>query len=128
LRKTPPTNLAASVRQRLLNVSKARNEVFDLVLTQYANERFLYRLFSSKHGTQFVLKGAAMFVVWTGRSHRPTRDLYLLGFGDRSARSIARLMKEVCQETVEPDGLEFDSGTVRASEIREAKEYGGIRA
>jgi len=126
LRKSP-TNLAASVRQRLLNLSKERKEAFDLVLTQYANERFLYRLSSSKFRSQFVLKGAALFVAWTGRSHRPTRDLDLLGYGDPSTDLLAQSMKSICEEKVEPDGLEFDSESVQASEIREEREYGGIR-
>ena len=34
-----PSNLPASVRQRLLNIAKQQNEVFDLVLTRYALER-----------------------------------------------------------------------------------------
>lgn len=127
MKKTPPTNLAASVRQRLLNLSRERKEVFDLILNQYANERFLYRLFSSKFGNQFVLKGATLFVAWTGHSHRPTRDLDLLGYGDPSTESLVDLMREVCNQKVEPDGLDFDPESVQVSEIREEQEYGGIR-
>jgi hypothetical protein len=37
-------NVAASVRQRLLNLSKEKSEVFDLILTRYALERLLYRI------------------------------------------------------------------------------------
>ena len=37
-------NLAASIHARLLNRAKARGEEFNLVLTRYAIERFLYRL------------------------------------------------------------------------------------
>ncbi len=40
--KKKPINLEASVRRRLLNVSRARAEDFNLVLTRYATERFLY--------------------------------------------------------------------------------------
>ena len=42
--KEKPRNLAASVRQRLLNLSRTRGEDFQFVLTRYALERFLYRL------------------------------------------------------------------------------------
>jgi hypothetical protein len=42
--KGHPVNLVASVRQRLLNLSRARKEDFTLTLTQYAIERLLYRL------------------------------------------------------------------------------------
>jgi hypothetical protein len=47
----PRTNLAASVRQRLLNLAQARGEDFQHLLTQYAIERFLYRLSQSSHAS-----------------------------------------------------------------------------
>ncbi len=53
------TNLGASVRQRLLNLAKARGEDFDLVLTRFALERLLYRLSVSSHSDRFILKGAS---------------------------------------------------------------------
>lgn len=59
-RKTP-VNVAASVRARLLKVSKERREDFTLTLVNYASERFLYRLSKSRHRDQFVLKGAMLF-------------------------------------------------------------------
>ncbi len=42
--KSKPLNLAASVRQRLLTLSRKRGEEYNLVLTRYAIERLLYRL------------------------------------------------------------------------------------
>lgn len=36
--------LAASIQARLLNRAKSRGEDFNLILTRYALERFLYRL------------------------------------------------------------------------------------
>ena len=60
----PTRNVAASVRQRLLNLSKERGEEFNLVLARYAVERFLYRLSRSKHRDRFVLKGATLIQAW----------------------------------------------------------------
>ena len=37
-------NLGASVRARLLRISKEKGQNFDLILTRYAIERLLYRL------------------------------------------------------------------------------------
>jgi hypothetical protein len=37
-------NLPASVRQKLLNLSAARRDPFDLILVRYGIERLLYRL------------------------------------------------------------------------------------
>lgn len=68
-----------SIRQRLLNVSRANGETFDYVLSRYGIERFLYRLGTSEFTEQFVLKGATLFHVWNKKMHRPTRDLDLLG-------------------------------------------------
>ena len=65
-------NIAASVKQRLLNIARSKNEEFQTVLTQYANERFLYRLGQSQHNEELVLKGAMLFALWTGQMHRPT--------------------------------------------------------
>ena len=42
--KGKPSDMAASVRQQLLNLSRERGEDFQLVLTWYGLERLLYRL------------------------------------------------------------------------------------
>jgi hypothetical protein len=53
-----PSDLAASIRQRLLDRAKARSEDYNFTLSQYAGERFLFRLSRSKRRDRFVLKGA----------------------------------------------------------------------
>jgi len=125
--KIQPTNVAASVRQRLLNLSRDKGEDFNFVLTQYALERFLYRLASSEYADRFVLKGAMLFAAWSDRSHRPTRDLDLLGYGDASEQQLIMSFQQICQAEVEPDGLEFDAQSIRVTEIREDQEYDGRR-
>ena len=75
--KSPPRDVAASVRARLLRLARERDEDVQLMLTRYANERLLFRLASSRHAQRFVLKGAALFTLWTGRPHRATRDIDL---------------------------------------------------
>jgi len=125
--KPQPKDLAASVRQRLLNRSRERGEDFNLVLTRYALERWLFRLSKSPFAKQFVLKGALLFTLWAKQTYRPTRDLDLLAYGEWSAERLERTIKQVCRTPVPPDGLEFDAESVRVSEIREAQEYGGLR-
>jgi predicted nucleotidyltransferase component of viral defense system len=122
-----PANVAASVRQQLLDISRERREDFQLVLTWYAAERFLYRLAQSRHSNQFILKGAMLLNVWMDRSHRPTRDLDFAGQGDASPERLITLFQEICRVEVEPDGLEFDPETIRVNEIREDQEYQGQR-
>ncbi len=125
--KAPRANLAASVRQRLLNLSRENGEPFDLVLIRYALERFLYRLGISGYTDKFVLKGAMLLTVWGGNVHRPTRDLDLLGYGDPSDDQLVDLFQDLCRTKVEPDGLQFDAKSVRVFEIREQEEYDGRR-
>jgi hypothetical protein len=121
------TNLAASVRQRLLNLSRERQETFNRVLAQYAIERFLFRLSQSPFANQFVLKGATLFAVWSGKLHRPTQDVDLLGYGDNSNERLRELFSKLCELPVEADGLTFDADSIRVEEIRELQEYGGKR-
>ena len=45
--------LQASVRQRLLNIAQRDDADFQLVLTRYGLERFLYRLGRSPRGPRF---------------------------------------------------------------------------
>lgn len=119
--------IAASVRQRLLDLSRERREDFQLVLTWFAVERLLYRFAQSKYSTQFILKGAMLLTFWMGRSHRPTRDLDLAGHGDDSPQRITSLFQEICQIEVDPDGLQFDPESIQVTEIREDQEYKGQR-
>ncbi len=69
---TARRNLAASIRQRLLNLSRERAEDFQLVLTRYAVERLLYRLSRSSYHSEFLLKGAMLFALWSDMPHRRT--------------------------------------------------------
>jgi hypothetical protein len=72
-------NIGASVRDRLLARSRAKNADYQILLTRYALERLLYRLSVSEHRDRFILKGALLFVTWLPDPFRPTRDLDLLG-------------------------------------------------
>ena len=125
--KISPTNIAASVRERLLNVSRKAGDPFDLVLTRYALERLLYRIGVSPFADRFILKGALLLEIWGGGVHRPTRDLDLLGYGDLSDAQIINLFQEICTTEVEPDGLTFDQDSFSVTDIREDQEYAGKR-
>lgn len=53
--KRPIKNMAASVRQRLLNKARETNRPFNELLQYFVMERFLYRLSKSPHAQKFVL-------------------------------------------------------------------------
>lgn len=120
-------NPAASIRARLLNLSRECGEPLDALMEQYAMGRFLYRLANSAYRDHFVLKGAQLFRIWGAEQHRPTRDLDLLGYGDSSEEAIRSIFTELIQMTVGPeDGLEW--GEVKTGPIRDDLAYGGVRA
>lgn len=122
-----PTNIGASVRARLLKLAKERGDDFQLLLSRYVNERLLHRLSVSDHSSQFILKGAALFTLWTGRAHRATRDLDLLGFGASTEARLRAVFEEVLRVGVEDDGVVFDAGSMEVGPIREDQDYGGLR-
>lgn len=127
MKKTPAKDIGASVRARLLRLARERGEDFQLVLTRYANERVLFRLASSPHAGRFVLKGASLFTLWTGKPHRATRDIDLLGFGDSGVEHVREVFSEVLALDAADDGVRFDLDTLVAGLIRDEQEYGGVR-
>lgn len=120
------SNRAASIRARLKQHADSTQEDFNLVLTRYGIERLLYRLATSEHSTQFVLKGALLFALWYGQPHRPTRDADLLGFGPDDPQTLAGVFQSLCS-IVADDGIQFDAASVRVGTIRQEARYGGVR-
>lgn len=119
-------DLAASIHARLLKRAKARGEDFNLILTRYGLERFLYRLSLMPAREVYWLKGAMLFDLWFDVPHRPTRDADFLGFGPMDTEALAGTMREICDVVVE-DGMAFDSESITVEEIREEARYGGLR-
>ena len=103
-----PKNIAASVKARLQNVAGKRGEDFNLLLLRYGIERLLFRLSQSPYADRFLLKGAMLFVVWDEKTHRPTRDVDLLGFGPSEKADLTRVFQEVAAMPVVDDGIVFD--------------------
>jgi predicted nucleotidyltransferase component of viral defense system len=117
--KPPLRNVGASVRQRLLNLSRTDGVAFDILLTRYVLERLLYRLTLTPHGERFVLKGAMLLTTWLADAFRQTRDIDLLGFGSSAPDVMLAVFKEVCAVTLD-DGVEIDVDGLRVDAIREA--------
>ena len=121
-----PKDMAASVRQRLRDLARARNEDFDYVLRQYVMQRLLYRLSCSDFSEQFLLKGALLFWVWNEYFHRPTRDIDLLSFGDNDVPHLVDVFRQIVSVDND-DGLVFDVDSVTGIEIKEDADYPGVR-
>jgi hypothetical protein len=54
-------------------------------------------------------------------------DIDLLGKTKNQVDSIAGIMKQICLQPVEPDGLVFDPATVEGARIAEEANYEGVR-
>ena len=119
-------NPAASVRARLLNKARADGVDYQLLLTRYGLERFLYRLSISRERDNFLLKGALLFDLWYDVPLRPTRDIDLLGFGLAEIPLLVAAFEGICAIEVD-DGIAFDAASIRADEIRKEANYAGIR-
>lgn len=120
-------NIAASIRQKLLNKARDSARPFNELLQYYAIERFLYRLSVSPHADKFVLKGALMFPVWEAPYSRPTMDIDMLGITSNDTEAMVGIAKHVCAVSVEPDGLIFDAGSITGERIVEDADYEGVR-
>ena len=124
--RKPLQNIGASVRARLLNLARERNQPFDLLLTRYTLERLLYRLSSSQYRERFVLKGAMLMTNWMNDPHRPTRDLDLLAFGDSDPEVILAVFRDICAIKAD-DAVVFDISALAVDRVRDELEYGGLR-
>ncbi|MCP3460841.1 nucleotidyl transferase AbiEii/AbiGii toxin family protein [Bradyrhizobium sp. CCGUVB23] len=122
--RKPLQNVGASIRARLLNLLKQRNEPFELLLTQYTLERLLYRLSISKERNRFVLKGAMLMRL--DDPHRPTRDLDLLGFGESDPELTLKAFNEVCAISAD-DGVIFDAKDLTVDRVRDESGCSGLR-
>lgn len=120
-------NITASVRQRLLNISREKGEDFNLILVRYSAERLLYRISVSEYANDFILKGAMLFAAWFSAPYRSTRDLDFLARGEPDIAHIQHMFEWFCQQPVQNDGLRYDPETIRIESIREPNEYGGLR-
>jgi hypothetical protein len=124
-----PVNAAASHRQKLLNLAKARGQVFEEVLRQFALERFLSRIARSELQTKLILKGAQMLRVWDPAIQRPTMDVDFLARMSNDPRHIEVWVRELCEtiEADEEDGLQFDPESIQTRIIKEDADYQGVR-
>jgi hypothetical protein len=120
-------DIAASVRQRLLNQSRAQNRPFQELLQYYAMERFLYRLAQSGHTDKFVLKGALLLTAWRAPISRQTVDIDLLGKTSNELEHIISIVSEICALEPGADGVRFDRASVKATRIKEDADYEGVR-
>ena len=122
----PPKDIAASVRQRLLNLARQEEQVFDVVLVAFGLERLVYRLSVSDYRDRFVLKGGMLITLWTADTGRFTRDIDFLAFGSDEEAALKEAFSTILAIDG-GDGLIYDAANLTAAPIREDQVYGGMR-
>ncbi len=127
MRKSSIKNITASVRQRLLNKSRADGRPFQELVQYYAMERFLYRLSRSQHASRFILKGALMLRIWKAPQIRPTMDIDMLGRTSNKESDLISNVIDIISVDIGYDGLSFFPEDIKAERITDDSEYQGIR-
>ena len=122
----PPKDIAASIRQRLLNLARQEGQVFDVVLVAFGLERLVYRLSVSDYRDSFVLKGGMLVTLWTADTGRFTRDIDFLAFGSDADAALKEAFSAILAIDGD-DGLIYDAANLTAATIREDQVYGGMR-
>ena len=122
-------NVAASVLARLRNVAKSANVVYLEILNRYAIERMLKRIELSEYASKCILKGGTLFILWSDDfSYRPTMDADLEFRGDGSPETLLKMFREIAAiDLSNEDGVVIDQESIKAENIREDDEYGGVR-
>jgi hypothetical protein len=121
------TNVSASVREKLRQLSEARSIPFARLLERFVLERLLYRLSVSPFRENMVLKGAMLLSLWSQAEHRPTRDVDFLAYGNSAPEQLASVFRQLCTVAVDDDGLTFVRDSVKAQVTKEGQQYEGIR-
>ena len=120
-------NLAHSILDRLLNLTRENCWNFTEVLVRYALERLIARVGKSQYSRTLILKGGAMFVVWQkGLVGRPTMDADMEFRGGGTPEELRRIFAEIMSIPME-DAIRFDLELLNAGYIREDDRYGGVR-
>jgi len=120
-------DVAASVHQRLLNLSRLSARPFDALLQHYGLERFLYRLSMTSHVKKLVLKGGLLMVALEGQRSRTTRDADFSSTVKLSRQELVDIVSEICTTPVEDDGLDFGAATISPEEIAGQGDTPGVR-
>jgi predicted nucleotidyltransferase component of viral defense system len=120
-------NISTSVQDRLSNEARKAGLLTEWVYRYYADERFLYRLAQSEYCQKFVLKGGLTFIGWGIPLRRHTMDIDLRAYTSNNLDEVIKIIKDICNQPVEPDGIDYLAESVTAEEIMEEAEYPGIR-
>lgn len=121
-------NSIESLKARLRNVSNREGIDYQLILTRYFHERFLFRLSISGYKDNFMLKGGNLLYAIEGLSSRPTMDIDFLGVHlSSSIEEIKNKFVEICKIDYPIDAVNFEADSIIAELITSQDKYSGVR-
>ncbi len=121
-------NYGKSVKERLLNISRAEKYSSQLLISRYFQERLLYRLSVSAYKDKFILKGGTLLYAHDGFQARPTLDIDFMAKNvSNDMANIKKIFQEICRIECQEDGVVFDINTIETGEIAISKDYHGVR-
>lgn len=120
---------AASVKDRLYNISKKTGKTMQELLVAYGLERTIYRLSVSPYKDNFTLKGGIfLYALFDGNYARATTDIDLRA--EKISNDIEG-MKQVFENIFSlevDDPISFDVDSLSVKSITEFKKYHGVNA
>lgn len=122
-------NMGASVRAKLLNISRQTDRSNEYLLIQYFYERFLYRLGKSEYRNNLILKGGMLLLSFDSLDRsRPTKDIDFLARGfPINVDTIKSIIEEIFNSSGLDDAVAFDASSIRIEQIAEEQEYVGFQ-
>lgn len=107
-------NYGKSIRDQLLNVSKACHVPYQTLLTRYFQERLLYRVSQTKYNEHFLLKGGALLFAYEKFAARPTLDIDFLGENiSNDGENIMHAFQKICSVDYPDDGVRFGANNIQ---------------
>lgn len=120
-------NIAASVKDRLLNYAKKEGIAFNRILIYFFQERFLYRVSLSEHKNKLILKGGSLLLSLDINKGRPTQDIdFLARLENLDHPTAEKIIRDIAAIPSE-DGVIFYPNSVRCSNIREDGTINALR-
>lgn len=116
-----------SIKDKLKNVARENNRIYQEVLTVYALERTIFRISVSKYKENFTLKGGIfLYALYKSDYPRSTTDIDLRA--DKisgNKENLIGIFSEIFKISV-ADGLVYDFNSLFAKEITKQDEYQGL--
>ncbi|MBN2050734.1 MAG: nucleotidyl transferase AbiEii/AbiGii toxin family protein [Spirochaetales bacterium] len=120
-------NLQASIKARLLNISRSFGIDYNLIIRLYMQEGILRRISKSSYASSLYLKGGLLLYSLSGFSGRPTKDIDFLGTNISAEKDMfIQILKDILSTDTE-DGLSFFIDSITIETITEEASYQGQR-